>query len=168
MLKTLQNIVWTLSTMFSSFCYRCDWIMNICLLLLRVRAFNWCILFKPRQGAANRKIAATYMNSESSRSHSVFTCTIESHWEKDSTTHIRFGRLNLVDLAGSERYASILKSEHLSSLCFLAVLVFLFFFCRWHVCMCGENWFCAELTLSVWLGRRALGQKEIVWKKRWI
>ncbi|KAL6952982.1 Kinesin-like protein KIN-12E [Sarracenia purpurea var. burkii] len=54
------------------------------------------------QGAANRKMAATYMNSESSRSHSVFTCTIESRWERDSMTHIRFGRLNLVDLAGSE------------------------------------------------------------------
>ncbi|XP_057475426.1 kinesin-like protein KIN-12C isoform X2 [Actinidia eriantha] len=58
------------------------------------------------QGAANRKMAATYMNSESSRSHSVFTCTIESQWEKDSVTHIRFGRLNLVDLAGSERQKS--------------------------------------------------------------
>lgn len=55
------------------------------------------------QGAANRKMAATYMNSESSRSHSVFTCIIESHWEKDSRTHFRFARLNLVDLAGSER-----------------------------------------------------------------
>lgn len=30
------------------------------------------------QGAANRKVAATNMNRESSRSHSVFTCTIES------------------------------------------------------------------------------------------
>ncbi|XP_059641625.1 kinesin-like protein KIN-12C [Cornus florida] len=58
------------------------------------------------QGAANRKIAATHMNSESSRSHSVFTCIIESHWEKDSMTHLRFGRLNLVDLAGSERQKS--------------------------------------------------------------
>ncbi|KAL7178397.1 hypothetical protein ACSBR2_031527 [Camellia fascicularis] len=58
------------------------------------------------QGAANRKMAATNMNSESSRSHSVFTCTIESHWEKDSMTHLRFGRLNLVDLAGSERQKS--------------------------------------------------------------
>ncbi|KAI4338588.1 hypothetical protein MLD38_023626 [Melastoma candidum] len=56
-----------------------------------------------RRGAANRKMAATHMNSESSRSHSVFTCTIESHWEKDSMTHLRFARLNLVDLAGSER-----------------------------------------------------------------
>lgn len=43
------------------------------------------------------------MNSESSRSHSVFTCIVESRWEKDSVTHLRFGRLNLVDLAGSER-----------------------------------------------------------------
>ncbi|KAL0816662.1 hypothetical protein Bca101_073106 [Brassica carinata] len=57
-------------------------------------------------GAANRKIAATHMNSESSRSHSVFTCTIESIWERDSLTHSRFARLNLVDLAGSERQKS--------------------------------------------------------------
>ncbi|EYU33095.1 hypothetical protein MIMGU_mgv1a0001132mg, partial [Erythranthe guttata] len=59
-----------------------------------------------QQGAANRKIAATHMNSESSRSHSVFTCVIESRWEKDSMAHLRFGRLNLVDLAGSERQKS--------------------------------------------------------------
>ncbi|VVA97974.1 unnamed protein product [Arabis nemorensis] len=58
------------------------------------------------QGAANRKIAATRMNSESSRSHSVFTCTIESLWERDSLTRSRFARLNLVDLAGSERQKS--------------------------------------------------------------
>ncbi|KAI3920526.1 hypothetical protein MKX01_000865 [Papaver californicum] len=58
------------------------------------------------QGAENRKMAATNMNSESSRSHSVFTCVIESRWEMDSTTHLRFGRLNLVDLAGSERQKS--------------------------------------------------------------
>ncbi|KAL6008760.1 hypothetical protein ACLOJK_021986 [Asimina triloba] len=58
------------------------------------------------QGAANRKIAATHVNGESSRSHSVFTCVIESRWEKDSMAHVRFGRLNLVDLAGSERQKS--------------------------------------------------------------
>ncbi|GFQ03855.1 phragmoplast orienting kinesin 2 [Phtheirospermum japonicum] len=55
------------------------------------------------QGASNRKVAATNMNRESSRSHSVFTCVIESRWEKDSSTNFRFARLNLVDLAGSER-----------------------------------------------------------------
>ncbi|XP_062187071.1 LOW QUALITY PROTEIN: kinesin-like protein KIN-12E [Phragmites australis] len=58
------------------------------------------------QGVANRKMVATNMNSESSRSHCVFTCVIESHWESDSMTHLRFGRLNLVDLAGSERQKS--------------------------------------------------------------
>nr|KJB32406.1 hypothetical protein B456_005G239700 [Gossypium raimondii] len=55
------------------------------------------------QGSLNRKVASTNMNRESSRSHSVFTCVIESRWEKDSTTNLRFARLNLVDLAGSER-----------------------------------------------------------------
>ncbi|KAJ0979998.1 hypothetical protein J5N97_015472 [Dioscorea zingiberensis] len=58
------------------------------------------------KGAANRKIAATNMNSESSRSHCVFTCIIESRWEEDSLQRHRFGRLNLVDLAGSERQKS--------------------------------------------------------------
>jgi kinesin family protein 15 len=55
-------------------------------------------------GAANRRVAATNMNRESSRSHSVFTCIIQSQWECDSMINFRFGRLNLVDLAGSERY----------------------------------------------------------------
>ena len=64
---------------------------------------NLANMFYSKQGAANRKMAATCMNSESSRSHSVFTCNIESHWEKESMTHFRFARLNLVDLAGSER-----------------------------------------------------------------
>ncbi|CAH1418966.1 unnamed protein product [Lactuca virosa] len=63
------------------------------------------------QGAANRKVAGTDMNSESSRSHSVFTCIVESRWEKDSVTHLRFGRLNLVDLAGSERQRSSAAGE---------------------------------------------------------
>ncbi|CAL1389381.1 unnamed protein product [Linum trigynum] len=58
------------------------------------------------EGSLNRKVAATNMNRESSRSHSVFTCVIESRWEKDSTTNLRFARLNLVDLAGSERQKS--------------------------------------------------------------
>lgn len=57
-------------------------------------------------GATNRKVAATNMNRESSRSHSVFTCVIESQWECDSMINFRFGRLNLVDLAGSERQAT--------------------------------------------------------------
>ncbi|PIN20933.1 Kinesin-like protein [Handroanthus impetiginosus] len=58
------------------------------------------------QGAANRKVAATNMNRASSRSHSVFTCIMESKWESQGVTHHRFARLNLVDLAGSERQKS--------------------------------------------------------------
>ncbi|XP_010685481.2 kinesin-like protein KIN-12E isoform X2 [Beta vulgaris subsp. vulgaris] len=58
------------------------------------------------QGSANRKVAATNMNRASSRSHSVFTCVIESTWESQGVTHHRFARLNLVDLAGSERQKS--------------------------------------------------------------
>lgn len=54
------------------------------------------------KGSVNRKVAAPNMNRESSRSHSVFTCTIESRWERDSMTNTRFGRLSLVDLAGCE------------------------------------------------------------------
>ncbi|XP_076885303.1 kinesin-like protein KIN-12E [Bidens hawaiensis] len=58
------------------------------------------------QGAANRKVASTNMNRASSRSHSVFTCIIESKWVSQGVTHHRFARLNLVDLAGSERQKS--------------------------------------------------------------
>ncbi|XP_071739930.1 kinesin-like protein KIN-12E [Rutidosis leptorrhynchoides] len=58
------------------------------------------------QGAANRKVASTNMNRASSRSHSVFTCIIESKWNSQGVTHHRFSRLNLVDLAGSERQKS--------------------------------------------------------------
>merc|ERR1711871_339493 len=39
------------------------------------------------------------MNAESSRSHSIFTITIETA----EGEHIRVGKLNMVDLAGSER-----------------------------------------------------------------
>lgn len=54
-----------------------------------------------RRGAQNRRIGQTRMNHESSRSHSVFTCTIESTAQSAAgLTSIRFSRLNLVDLAG--------------------------------------------------------------------
>lgn len=57
------------------------------------------------QGSANRKVASTAMNLESSRSHSVFSCSIasESKSKKNGVSAVRFSRLSLVDLAGSER-----------------------------------------------------------------
>ncbi|XP_028066818.1 kinesin-like protein KIN-12E [Camellia sinensis] len=60
------------------------------------------------QGAANRKVAATNMNLASSRSHSVFTCIIESKWESQGVTRHLFTR------ASSERQkSSSAKGERL-------------------------------------------------------
>ena len=64
-------------------------------------------------GNANRSVGATLMNEQSSRSHSIFTISIEScdttvqenpdaNGEEQSN-HIVAGKLHLVDLAGSER-----------------------------------------------------------------
>ena len=53
----------------------------------------------------NRRVAATSMNRESSRSHAVFTIAIESKRKetRGGVANIRTSQLNLVDLAGSER-----------------------------------------------------------------
>ena len=56
------------------------------------------------EGNLNRHVGATKMNADSSRSHSVFTITIESSIiGDDGKAHIKVGKLNVVDLAGSER-----------------------------------------------------------------
>ena len=58
-------------------------------------------------GNRNRTVGATLMNADSSRSHSIFTITIETaevrEGESEEDATIRVGKLNLVDLAGSER-----------------------------------------------------------------
>ncbi|MEW5311561.1 MAG: hypothetical protein WDW38_003270 [Sanguina aurantia] len=56
-------------------------------------------------GKKNRMTGATLMNAESSRSHSIFSITIETIelGPINPDGHIRVGKLNLVDLAGSER-----------------------------------------------------------------
>ncbi|KAJ3304161.1 Kinesin-like protein kif3b [Kappamyces sp. JEL0829] len=56
-------------------------------------------------GNKNRSVGFTEMNATSSRSHSIFTITVEAS-ELDEATgdqRIRAGKLHLVDLAGSER-----------------------------------------------------------------
>lgn len=56
-----------------------------------------------KKGSTRRQQAATLMNAKSSRSHSIFTCTVfikEKSIEGEET--IKVGKLNLVDLAGSE------------------------------------------------------------------
>jgi kinesin family protein 15 len=54
-------------------------------------------------GAQNRRVAATAMNRESSRSHALFCLTISSKEVKDGVTQTRTSRFHLCDLAGSER-----------------------------------------------------------------
>ncbi|XP_013368827.1 PREDICTED: kinesin-like protein KIF15 isoform X3 [Chinchilla lanigera] len=54
-------------------------------------------------GWRNRRVASTSMNRESSRSHAVFTVTVESMQKSSEVVNIRTSQLNLVDLAGSER-----------------------------------------------------------------
>lgn len=52
-------------------------------------------------GSSNRVTGTTNMNSESSRSHSIFTMTIIQSNSLDFST--RVGKLHLIDLAGSEK-----------------------------------------------------------------
>jgi kinesin family protein 3/17 len=70
------------------------------------------------QGWKNRSTGATLMNADSSRSHSIFSislemmplCALEDSCPSDGD-HIRQGKLNLVDLAGSERQAKTGNKE---------------------------------------------------------
>jgi hypothetical protein len=49
-------------------------------------------------------VGETKMNARSSRSHAIFTITVEqSSVGPDGKDAVRMGKLNLVDLAGSER-----------------------------------------------------------------
>ncbi|XP_076937672.1 kinesin-like protein KIN-12A [Bidens hawaiensis] len=60
-----------------------------------------------KKGLSNRKTGSTSLNSESSRSHSVFTCVVESSCKSvDGLRCFKTSRMNLVDLAGSERQKS--------------------------------------------------------------
>ncbi|EDV96319.1 kinesin-like protein KIF3A [Drosophila grimshawi] len=57
-----------------------------------------------RLGNKNRAVGATKMNQESSRSHAIFSITVESsELAEGDMQHVRMGKLQLVDLAGSER-----------------------------------------------------------------
>ncbi|KAI3523586.1 hypothetical protein L1887_01816 [Cichorium endivia] len=60
-----------------------------------------------KKGLSNRRTGATSINMESSRSHSVFTCVVESRCKSmDGLSSLKTSRINLVDLAGSERQKS--------------------------------------------------------------
>lgn len=57
-----------------------------------------------QNGMKNRSVGSTLMNSQSSRSHSIFSIVVECcSTDEHNNEHICVGKLNLVDLAGSER-----------------------------------------------------------------
>lgn len=58
-----------------------------------------------QRGIANRRVGETLMNDRSSRSHSIFTASVQQRVKKpgSDTVSVLTSRLHLVDLAGSER-----------------------------------------------------------------
>lgn len=56
-----------------------------------------------RLGNKNRAVGSTLVNMVSSRSHAIFSITIESSATEGQETKVKMGKLQLVDLAGSER-----------------------------------------------------------------
>ena len=81
-------------------------------------------------GDTNRAIGETEMNATSSRSHCIFTITIEARRANDECSVIR-SKLNMVDLAGSERVhktssngQTLTEAKHInSSLFFLEMVI---------------------------------------------
>lgn len=80
-----------------------------------------------QRGATNRHVGETRLNRESSRSHSVFTCTIERHSKSGDSglTNIVFSRLNLIDLAGGFMHQTVCAGWVCFRLCLLGG-------CAWH------------------------------------
>ena len=55
------------------------------------------------EGEMNRSISEHQLNSNSTRSHCIFTVYLESRSKVESSERVIYSKLNLVDLAGSER-----------------------------------------------------------------
>lgn len=62
-------------------------------------------------GNKNRAVGSTLVNIVSSRSHAIFSITIESSvTDAEGEQHVKMGKLQLVDLAGSERQSKTQSS----------------------------------------------------------
>ena len=55
------------------------------------------------EGEKTRKMATTLMNTESSRSHAIFTIRVHTQIVEEEVTRVKRSKLHIVDLAGSER-----------------------------------------------------------------
>jgi len=63
-----------------------------------------------KTGEQHRHVAATAMNSASSRSHSVFMITVHQKFKEGTT---KTGKLCLADLAGSEKVPPSIQLQHI-------------------------------------------------------
>jgi hypothetical protein len=69
-----------------------------------------------RRGSKGRHVGSTFYNDTSSRSHSVFTLSIQSKVTKNSVTNLKQRCFHFIDLAGSER-TKLLQDERLKEGC---------------------------------------------------
>lgn len=77
-------------------------------------------------GWKNRAVGATLMNADSSRSHSIFSLSVEmmdtALTQSGGAQPIRRGKLNLVDLAGSERQSKTGECHICAVDCFISLI----------------------------------------------
>lgn len=62
-------------------------------------------------GVQHKRMAETRMNAASSRSHCMFSLSVQVEDPADAAAFTQEGRLTLVDLAGSERQSALLDAQ---------------------------------------------------------
>mmetsp|Transcript_16196 Transcript_16196/g.49208 ORF Transcript_16196/g.49208 Transcript_16196/m.49208 type:complete len:785 (-) Transcript_16196:291-2645(-) len=67
-------------------------------------------------GVQHKRMAETRMNAASSRSHCMFTLSVQVEDPADAASYTQEGRLTLVDLAGSERQSALLDAQSKSAI----------------------------------------------------
>ena len=58
------------------------------------------------QGVRTRHVGETLMNRESSRSHAIFSLSVQSKQIENGNSILKKSKIHFVDLAGSERQKS--------------------------------------------------------------
>lgn len=74
------------------------------------------------QGSSDRAVGATAMNAQSSRSHAIFTITVQKT-PKDNPESATIAKFHLVDLAGSERSKKTLTVLYFIKVCTLTQII---------------------------------------------
>jgi kinesin family protein 6/9 len=81
------------------------------------------------EGEMNRSISEHQLNSNSTRSHCIFTVYLESRSKVESSERVIYSKLNLVDLAGSER----LSKTETSGISLKEAMCMIYFFITFYI-----------------------------------